>query len=83
MTIFNGKLIEVSRLLPAMIAGDGERSVEELIGFENVKRRDDPESNVFLASLTIDAQMEFLLQKQGFSLSEVAPHGVKLRLRET
>jgi cyanophycin synthetase len=83
LTIFNGKLIAASRHLPATIIGDGERSVEELIGAQNAKQPNEPALGVRLASLVIDDQMEGLLKKQGYALGNIPQQGVRLRLRET
>jgi cyanophycin synthetase len=83
LTIFNGKLIAACRHLPATIIGDGERSVEELIGAQNAKRPNEPALGAHLASLVIDDEMEGLLKTQGYAPGDIPQQDVRLQLRET
>jgi cyanophycin synthetase len=82
LTVIGGKLIWASCLSPPRIIGDGKRSIVELIDLENQRRRQTvPEGGS--VPLTLDADMQALLTKQGFSPADRPTVGVSISLRST
>lgn len=82
MTVIGGKLIWVSRLSPPRVTGDGRRTFVELIDAENQRRKLSASDGAGM-QLTLDADMQGLLAKQGFSSGDRPPAGVCVSLRST
>jgi cyanophycin synthetase len=83
LTVIGGKLIWASRLSPPRVIGDGGHSIAELIEAENAQRRKSPVADIASAQLVVDADMQGLLAKQGFSPDDRPPAGTLVRLRST
>lgn len=81
LSVFNGKLIRVNRLLPPRIVGDGKLSVAELIAEDNRNRAASAAANSFFSGHTTDSEMKALLRKQGVALEDCPAQGSKLLLR--
>lgn len=82
LTVIGGKLIWASCLSPPRIVGDGRCSVAELIDMENQRRRQSLPEGASV-SLALDADMQALLSKQGFSADDRPTAGVSISLRST
>ncbi len=83
LSVFSGKLLRVSRLMPPHIVGDGKQTVAELIEAENKSRSDPVAASFFSSRLTIDTDMKAFLHKQGFALEDRPPQARVLKLRKT
>ncbi len=83
LNVFGGKMLRVSRLVPASITGDGEHSIAEIIAEDNVRRREAKAAGDYVYELTIDDRMIALLRKQGFAPQDRPPQGKSLRLSGT
>ncbi len=82
LTVIGGKLIWASCLSPPRIVGDGKRSVSELIDLENQRRRQSAREDASV-QLTLDADMQALLSKQGSGPDDRPAAGLVISLRST
>jgi cyanophycin synthetase len=81
LSVFGGKLLRASRLIPPHVIGDGSSSIAQLIEIENQSRSDADVASGLLVRIKPDAEVIALLQEQGFGLSDVPPAGKHLLLR--
>ncbi|MFO0990545.1 MAG: ATP-grasp domain-containing protein [Hyphomicrobiales bacterium] len=81
LSVFGGKLLRASRLVPPHIVGDGSASVSQLIEAENRSRSDADIASGLLVRITLDSEMVALIREQGFGLSDVMPAGKRILLR--
>ena len=82
LTVIGGKLIWASCLSPPRITGDGKRSVAELIDLENQRRQQSLPEGASV-QLTLDADMQALLSKQGSGPDDRPAAGRVISLRST
>ncbi|MEZ5563528.1 MAG: hypothetical protein R3F27_11305 [Gammaproteobacteria bacterium] len=82
LTVIGGSLIWASCLAPPRVAGDGRRSIAELIDAENERRRKSARGGAAV-ELALDADMQGLLAKQGFSAEDRPAAGTEVALRST
>lgn len=66
--------------IPANITGDGESTIEQLIERKNALRAENP--YLKSAPIQVDAEVEYILAQQGYSLTSVPLAGHTLFLRE-
>jgi cyanophycin synthetase len=84
LSVFGGKFFRASRLDPAQIVCDGERSIAEIISDENAVRREIlSNGDTFVHELNLDARMAALIRKQGFTPKDCPPAGQYIRLAGT
>jgi len=81
LSVFGGKLLRASRLVPPHVVGDGSSSLSELIVAENRSRSDADVASGLLIRIAVDTEMLALLREQGFGLDDVPPAGSRLLLR--
>ncbi len=82
LTVIGGKLIWASCLAPPRVTGDGRRTITGLIDAENERRRKSARDGAAV-ELTLDADMQGLLAKQGFSAEDRPAAGAQVALRST
>jgi len=81
LSIFGGKLLRASRVVPPNIVGDGISSVSQLIEAENRSRGDEDVASGLMRRVIINSEMTNLLWSQGFALKDIPPVGKRLLLR--
>lgn len=81
--VINYKLEAVSRRTPAMVMGDGNSSIRQLIDKINSDPQRGEGHEKVLTRITIDSQTESILKKHGFTLDTVLPFGEILFLKDT
>ncbi|HKP85610.1 MAG TPA: cyanophycin synthetase [Blastocatellia bacterium] len=81
--VINNRLVAVAERIPAHVAGDGKRTIRELIDLTNQDpRRGYGHENV-LTLINVDAQTESLLAERGYTLDTVLAAGEIFRLKTT
>lgn len=81
--VINGKLVAVAERIPAHVIGDGKSSIEDLIAITNRDpSRGDGHDNI-LTKIVIDKTALGVLEKQGYTTSNVLPSGEIAYLRAT
>ena len=83
LTVFSGKLMRVTRLLPPRITGDGRRTIAELIEEKNREVPSNAAALGFFSGHKIDAEMIAILAKQGLAPDNRPPEGMVVQLRNT
>ena len=81
--VINYKLEAVSKRTPAMVSGDGNSTIEQLIEETNSDPQRGEGHEKTLTKITIDDQTESLLRQQGYALNTVLPFGEILFLKDT
>lgn len=83
MLIVNGQLIAVSKRIPGHVAGDGSRTIEELVAEVNSDPRRGIGHEKVLTRLEFDPQAMRLLEQKGYTRKTVPPKGEVVYLRLT
>jgi cyanophycin synthetase len=81
--VINYKLEAVSRRTPAMIMGDGNSTIRQLIDKTNTDPERGEGHEKLLTRIMIDTQTESILKKQHYTLDTVLPFGEILFLKDT
>ena len=79
--VLNGRLAWVTYREPAGVWGDGESSVNELVGAANLDPRRGKQGWSHLALIELNAEAREVLLEQGLVLGDVPPLGSFVRLR--
>ncbi len=78
--LLKGRLLGVSKRIPAKITGDGHNSIKKLIQRENAKRlKDDPITALY--PINIDSEVKHTLGRYDISLEFVPPKGKEIFVR--
>lgn len=82
LLVVNGTMVAAARRDPAMVTGDGRKTVRELVHEVNQdpRRRDGHSST--LTRIRLDDAAELVLQQQALTLDSVPELGQKVKLRE-
>ena len=81
--VINGKLVAVAERVPAHVVGDGKSTIAELIEKTNSDpNRGEGHDNV-LTKIELDRTSWQLLEKLGYNLETILPHGEVCYLRAT
>ena len=81
--VVNYKFVAAALRTPAMVTGDGEHSIQQLIDLANLDpRRGSGHDNV-LTEIQVDEITLELLRKGGYTLETVLPTGKELHLKPT
>jgi len=75
LLVAKGELIAAIERSPAMVTGDGQGTVAELLEAENQRRKPAPGKAALLHPLPDDAETVAVLAAQGFGRSDVLPAG--------
>lgn len=81
--VINYKLEAVSRRTPAMIVGDGESSIQQLIDKTNSDPRRGEGHEKVLTKIVADSQTTSILKRNGFTADTILPSGEILLLKDT
>jgi cyanophycin synthetase len=81
--VINYKLEAVSRRTPAMVVGDGNSTIQQLIDTTNSDPRRGEGHEKVLTKITVDSQTECILKRNGFTLDTILPSGEVLGLKDT
>lgn len=81
--VINYQLEAIARRTPAMIAGDGYSTIEQLINKTNSDPCRGEDHEKVLTQIHIDAQTSFLLNEKNLTLRSVLPFGEILFLKNT
>jgi len=78
--VIDYKVVAAAVRKPAMVRGNGQKSILELIGKQSRRRAalTDGESKI-----PLDGETERCINKQGYKLSDILPKGKTLQVRET
>ncbi len=83
ISVFNGKVMRVTRLTPPKIIGNGNSSVAELIAEKNRSLAKNPAASGFFSQHEIDSEIITALRKQEFGLEDCPVQGAEVLLRNT
>jgi cyanophycin synthetase len=83
LLVVNGKLVAAAKRMPGHVVGDGEHTIEELVGIVNSDPRRGIGHEKVLTRLEFDHQAERLLQQRGYDHQTVPPEGEIVYLRST
>jgi cyanophycin synthetase len=81
--VINYKLEAVSKRTPAMVMGDGNSTIEQLIEKTNNDPRRGEGHEKILTKITIDDQTESILRQHDYTLNTILPFGEILYLKDT
>jgi cyanophycin synthetase len=83
MLVVNDELVAVAKRVPGHVAGDGERTIAELVDIVNEDPRRGIGHEKVLTRLDLDHQAERLMEKGGVDKDTVLPAGEVFYLRST
>lgn len=78
--VVDDKVISVLWRIPANIIGDGVHTIQQLIRLKNKTRKTNPRLAICL--IKIDREVNYYIEKEGFTLDSVLPENQQLFLRE-
>jgi cyanophycin synthetase len=81
--VVGGRVVAASEREPALVIGDGVKTVRELVDLANQDPRRGPGHATPLTMMTIDDAATEVLSCQGLTPESVPPDGARVRLRET
>jgi len=81
--VINYKLAAVAKRTPAMIAGDGISTIQQLIDKANCDPRRGEGHEKVLTTIKVDSVTESILTQKNCTLNSVLPHGEILILKDT
>lgn len=81
--VVNGEVVAVAERVPAHVLGDGEHTIAQLIEITNADPRRGVGHEKVLTRIKVDAQVERLLERCGYTLKSVPPPGQVVYLRAT
>ncbi len=81
--VVDGRVIAVSQRVPAHVAGDGKRTIAELIDIVNQDPRRGFGHEKVLTRIRVDSQAQRLLEEAGLTLESVLPEGEVFSLCST
>ncbi len=81
--VVNYKVVACAQRVPARVVGDGEHTIAQLIEIVNQDPRRGVGHEKVMTRITVDAQVERLLEQSGHTLETVLPQGEMCYLRAT
>jgi cyanophycin synthetase len=81
--VVNYKFIAAAWREPAAVTGDGVHTVEELVAMVNLDPMRGACHENLLTRISIDESTSAILQRQGYTLQDVVPERVEVRLKDT
>lgn len=81
LLVVNGKMVAAARRDPAQVAGDGERTIRELVEAVNQDPRRRPGHSGTLTQITLDDAVDLVLGQQGLTIESVPAPGQVVKLR--
>ena len=83
LLVINGKFVAAAKRTPAMITGDGESTIKQLIDKENADPRRGVGHEKVLTLISIDKQTRDILKNRNLTTQSVLPAGEELYLKST
>jgi cyanophycin synthetase len=83
LLVVNGNLVAATRRTPGHVIGDGEHTIEQLVGIVNRDPRRGVGHEKVLTRLELDAQAEKMLAGAGLNAKSVPDNGQMVLLRST
>jgi len=83
LLVVNGELVAATRRTPGHVVGDGVHTVRELVDEVNRDPRRGVGHEKVLTRLSLDAQADLMLSRQGFTADSVPPERQIVALRST
>jgi len=83
LLVVSGRFVAAARRIPASVAGDGKRTVTELVEEANKDPRRGHGFRTIMAPIEIDGEARRVLSQQDLTPDSVPPPGVLVRLRAT
>jgi len=81
--VINYKLVAIAKRTPAMVAGDGISTIQELIDKANSDPRRGEGHEKVLTTIKVDSVTESILAQKNLTLNSVLPNGEILILKDT
>ncbi len=83
-TVVDGSFVACTKRVPAHVVGDGNATIQELIGIKNSdpRRKKAPDKTTTLYHITFDHTSERLLSKQGYTLASIPKKDEMVPLQE-
>lgn len=81
--VVNNEVVAVAERVPANVIGDGEHSIQELIGIANQDPRRGVGHEKILTRILVDSQTMEVLERDNRTLDDVPPHGEFIQLKLT
>ena len=81
LLVVNGKLAAASRRDPALVVGDGEHTIAELVELVNQDPRRRPGHSSTLTRIKLDDAVALVLQQQGLTTASMPATGTVVKLR--
>jgi cyanophycin synthetase len=82
LLVVGGKMIAAARRDPAMVVGDGRRTIRELVEHLNQDPRRRDGHSTILTRIRLDEAAELVVQQQGMTFDSVPRLGTKVLLRQ-
>ncbi|MGV3541317.1 MAG: cyanophycin synthetase [Rufibacter sp.] len=83
LLVVNRKFVAAAMRTPAMVVGDGESTIQELINQVNKDPRRGVGHEKVLTKITVDKDTKGILEKKGYTLKTVLGEGEELFLKST
>ncbi len=83
LLVVDNKFVAAAKRTPAMIVGDGQKTIEQLIDHVNQEPTRGRGHENILTQIEVDAVTRDILQEKGYSLDAVLPIDEKLYLKKT
>jgi len=83
MLVVNGQLVAVAKRVPGHVVGDGQHTIEQLVGIVNSDPRRGVGHEKVLTQIQFDEQAERLMEAAGYTRETVLPEGEVFYLRST
>ncbi|MFZ1376161.1 MAG: cyanophycin synthetase [Geothrix sp.] len=83
LLVVNGELVAATRRTPGHVVGDGVHTVKELVDEVNRDPRRGVGHEKVLTRLSLDAQADLMLSRQGFTADSIPPERQIVPLRST
>ncbi len=81
LLVVNGRLVAAARRDPALVVGDGQHTVAELVDIVNQDPRRRPGHSSTLTRIRLDGAVDLVLQQQGLQRDSIPPAGQTVKLR--
>jgi cyanophycin synthetase len=81
--VIGGHMVAIAERVPANVVGDGRHTVRELVDMTNLDPRRGIGHEKVLTRIKVDRVAEDLVREQGFSMDDVPPKDVMVRLVST
>lgn len=81
--VVGGKFIAAARRIPAMVTGDGKRTIEQLVAEANKDPRRGLDHEKVMSIIRLDAESDRVVGEQGFEMASILEKGKQVYLKGT